>query len=357
MNDDFHVERVFSIKEKYQKELMSKANVVGVGVGYRQQGGIYTDEVALVVFVRTKLPMQQLAYEDVVPSQLDGYGVDVLEVGDVRPFNDRTIVWRPAPGGVSIGHYLITAGTFGSVVRDRNTHELLILSNNHVLANSNYGDVGDSILQPGPYDGGSTMYHVIAHLARFVPIEFSITLPTCNLSKAYVAVGNFIARLLGSSHRFDVIKQQEVVNYVDAAVAYPTDDDIVSDEILEIGTVLGAIPAELGMSVHKSGRTTGYTSGFITALHADIAVNYGEGRTAMFSDQILTGPISMPGDSGSLLVAKDEPYAVGLLFAGSDDITVYNPIQYVISALEIYFGSDDLELFADAFECAGANEV
>jgi len=66
-----------------------------------------------------------------------------------------------------------------------------------------------------------------------------------------------------------------------------------------------------------------------------VTVRYGAGRTALFEGQIVTGNMSSPGDSGSLLVEAAGPRAVGLLFAGSDRSTVFNPIQDVLSALDI----------------------
>jgi hypothetical protein len=64
-------------------------------------------------------------------------------------------------------------------------------------------------------------------------------------------------------------------------------------------------------------------------------VSYGTNRTAQFDGQIITGPMSQGGDSGSLLVADDLRAAVGLLFAGSSQSTIHNPIQAVLDALEV----------------------
>ena len=72
------------VKRAYQAELMAKANVVGVGVGYRQVGGERTETVALVVMVSRKLPAAQLAPQDVLPNEIEGVPVDVQEVGEVR---------------------------------------------------------------------------------------------------------------------------------------------------------------------------------------------------------------------------------------------------------------------------------
>ncbi len=78
------LEKVKAVKRAYEKELMAKANVVGVGVGLREKGGVRTKSVALVVMVSQKLPRSQLAAKDVIPSQIEGVPVDVQEVGEIR---------------------------------------------------------------------------------------------------------------------------------------------------------------------------------------------------------------------------------------------------------------------------------
>jgi hypothetical protein len=85
--------------------------------------------------------------------------------------------------------------------------------------------------------------------------------------------------------------------------------------------------------VRKSGRTTELTTGQIHVLETTVNIQYGD-QTARFEGQIVTGPMSEPGDSGSLLVASDALLAVGLLFAGSEQATIYNPIQDVLDELE-----------------------
>lgn len=79
-------EKIAAVKRARQAELLRKANVVGVGVGYRRQRGQQTDTVALVVMVSRKLPREQLAPEDLLPRELDGVPVDVQEVGELRAF-------------------------------------------------------------------------------------------------------------------------------------------------------------------------------------------------------------------------------------------------------------------------------
>jgi hypothetical protein len=305
-------------------------------MGFKESHGVRTSELCLVTLVRQKVPVEGLPPGALVPKELGGVRTDVVEVGDLRAQQARTDRWRPAPGGVSIGHYKITAGTLGSVVRDATTGARLILSNNHVLANSNDSAPGDAIIQPGAADGGQTSADTIAHLERFCPITFSVEPGNCNIAGSYAAIGNAIAALLGSTHRVKAIQARPMaVNLADAAVARPINDADVLDEILEIGVVTGTLPATLGMPLRKSGRTTGLTTGSVTVLDATVNVSYGPGKVATFENQIVAGPMSQGGDSGSLVVAGDVLKAVGLLFAGSDQSTIINPIQAVLDCLSI----------------------
>ncbi len=76
-------EKVRAIKRTHEAELLARSNVVGVGVGLRQQGGDYTGQVALIVMVRQKVPIEELAPKDVIPDEIDGVAVDVQEVGEI----------------------------------------------------------------------------------------------------------------------------------------------------------------------------------------------------------------------------------------------------------------------------------
>jgi hypothetical protein len=330
------IQSVSLAQAKHTPVLMAKTNVVGVGRGFKVVQGRNTNQMCVVVLVRRKVPQAALETLAVIPKSLDGVETDVIEVGELVAQPTRTERWRPAPPGVSIGHYQITAGTFGVVVRDRATGNPLILSNNHVLANSNDGQIGDAILQPGVADGGQEATDTIAHLTRFSPLQFAVAPASCSIAKAVAWLGNSLARGLGSKHRLQAYyTDPEASNAVDAAVAAPVDPASVTPEILEIGAVAGTRAAELGMSVRKSGRTTGFTMGQISVLDATVTVGYGTGKKARFDGQIISSPMSQPGDSGSLLVVGDSMQAVGLLFAGSDQATIFNPIDKVLEALQV----------------------
>lgn len=301
------------------------SNVVGTGLGVKWKDGEPTGKPALLVLVTQKVSKDELPDDDVVPAQIDGLQTDVLAIG--QPFAGQaepaevTIELlarksRPATGGFSVGHKAITAGTIGTCVYDRVgtpgnptgvPSKYYILSNNHVLANSNNASPGDAVLQPGPYDGGTDPGDRIANLNRFVPITFYPPVPLL-------------------FHR----------NLVDAAVAEGAFHDL-SREIHWIGYLRGWLPRNqigVGMVIQKTGRTTNYSTGRITAVNATVDVNYGNGRIARFRDQIITSAMSAGGDSGSIVANRDN-HAVGLLFAGSSIATIVNQIQHVRSLLRI----------------------
>lgn len=324
----------------HSTQLLSLPNVVGVGIGYKETDGeLIEGEQVIVAMVERKLPLAALGFGQIIPSTIGGVPTDVIQVGRIKALKAPTEKFRPSPGGVSIGHYRITAGTFGCVVKDRSSGQRFILSNNHVLADSNEGVVGDSILQPGPYDGGKEPGDKIGVLAKYIRIDFGEDEALCPYAERFVQLSNFIARVIGSKHRVRAYQADpQAVNYVDAALALPTNDGDILDVIWGINVVPdGVVAPELGMRLWKFGRTTKLTRDYIRLINAVIQVGYGGNKVATFHDQLVAGPMSAGGDSGSLVLQEDTSKAVGLLFAGSDQTTILNPIQAVLDALSVTF--------------------
>lgn len=316
----------------YRGQLLDRANVVAAGVGYKISGGQKTSTLSIVCSVSKKVAASQLSSRDLVPASLEGTPTDVIETGVIRALQSPTEKHRPAPGGVSIGHRDITAGTLGCLVKKDGRP--VILSNNHVLANSNAAEIGDPILQPGPYDGGRFPEDHIADLEHFIPINIGGLPSECPIATGTASFLNSIARLFGSGVQLQAIEQQPAENLVDAAIARPLNPDDVKDEILNIGVPQGVVEAELGMAIRKSGRTTGFTTGEIQQVDVTVNVQYGQGRIATFTDQLMAGAMSQGGDSGSA-VLDEHNNLVGLLFAGSDTSTILNRIQNVFSELGV----------------------
>lgn len=335
---DKHYKRIIS---RYVYDLFSLNHVVGVGYGPREKRGKRLEQEAIVVMVDKKVPKNRLDKKDIVPTAVEEYGTDVIEVGDLQLHDVRIEKMRPAKPGVSIGHYKVSAGTLGAIVKDKNTEAPLILSNNHVLANITNGHdgrarIGDPVLQPGAHDSGNLPNDLIGRLERFIPVESnSGTEPTCPVAISLERLVNSFLHLLRTDYDFKLYKKG-IKNRVDCAVARPVDDKDIDASIIDVGTVKGTKSPEPGLKVKKSGRTSGITEGKIRVIDATVEIKMSQTETAIFTDQFVTEPISKPGDSGSLVLDNDNR-AVGLLFAGSAEATVCNWINNVLEALKIKF--------------------
>jgi hypothetical protein len=322
-------------KRASEQDLAARPNAVAVGIGYKISGGQSTGELAVIVSVKRKLPTAQLSSAEMVPKTLNGVKTDVVETGEIVAFQNPRGKLRPARPGISIGHLQVTAGTFGCLVRKNGLP--FILSNNHVLANSNNARVGDPVWQPGQADGG-TSADQIGTLEAFIPMAFDGQTPPPTPPPP----GNGCSPLASILSMFGsapapaalaVAQNTPGNNKVDCALARPMSASDVTPDILNIGVPAGVRGAELGMQLQKSGRTTGYTTGSIQQVDVTVTVNYG-GPTATFTGQLLAGAMSQGGDSGSAVLDMQRN-VVGLLFAGSSNTTIMNPIQLVLEALGV----------------------
>jgi hypothetical protein len=300
--------------------------ITGRWTGYRYTAGRNTGEVTQVVAVDEKLPPEEVPEDELLPPH-----VDVVEATFTA--YALTSFQRPCPPGYSIGHIDITAGTLGAwVERDG---QQLALSNNHVLANSNAGRVGDTIVQPGRADDPQSPRFGVLH--DFTPIVFQDKKKLAGLWwRLWKGIGNTGARAVGCTFRLVVV--QQAANLVDAALCLPDDPSHVEREFPEWGLPKGARTLLLGDNVKKVGRTTEHTFGVVEGVGATISVQYGAGQIAEFEDQVIIrgdGEFSAPGDSGSAILTDEDMAVGGLLFAGGNGITVANRFENVQALLGV----------------------
>lgn len=285
-------------------------NVVGVGIGEKEIGGVLTGKLVVKVLVKEKKSERKISAEVLVPQSIGGVATDVEETGEIHAhmFTARR---RPMPCGISIGNCLRPmAGTAGCLVTRSN--QLFILSNNHVIALVNTSPLNTGIPQPGILDGGTCPQDIIARLTQFAPINFA----------------------------------PGTTNLVDAAIAR-TSPNLVDRRILRLGGVLqpiapGVILPAINMQVQKSGRTTQYRRGIIDLVNTTVDVSYAPlGGVARFVRQFRVrgtgGIFSDRGDSGSLVTSFPQNRPVGLLFAGnaSTNSTFCNPIGTVLTTFGV----------------------
>ncbi|MPQ44109.1 trypsin-like serine protease [Clostridium tarantellae] len=292
---------IANIAEKDYMFFMNKENVIGVGVGEKIIEDKNTKDLCLTVFVKEKIPLKELHPNNIVPKKYLGIKTDVIEMGVIKALGLQSRV-RPFKFGYSISPANIRiAGTAGCLVYDDKNY--YILSNNHVMAELNSLPINTPIIQPGLIDGGNSEKDIIAYLSKFV----AINLPK-NSSKM-------------------------PLNHVDCAIAKITSEVHYNSYVETIGFPKGISIADMGEPIKKSGRTTGYVKGKIITTNTTILVGYNN-TEALFKDQIITTPISAPGDSGSALL-NNSNYVVGLVFAGGYNFSVANPIEKVLSYLNV----------------------
>lgn len=285
-NDDFIDPYVKTIKRRHRYELLLKRYVQGIGLGTKRTKGIDTGVPCIIVYVYPKLPERNLMKSEKIPPIIDDVFTDVIEMEPSKPKvrtttksvdPRRTKRRRPAPGGVSVGHYQLKgAGTLGCWRKHPKTGEPLLESCWHILTNYGKAQKGDPILQPAIIDGGTVKNDTIAYLYSWIDVH--MLGPNLGETKSNL------------KYLIDTGKKLPI-NHVDIAWAKPVSDDVVSYEILDLG-----IPKEtnssqnlqakgIGTRVIKSGRTTGVTSGRISTVDVDIFIGYPTG-VALFLDVI-----------------------------------------------------------------------
>jgi hypothetical protein len=80
-----HEARVAEVQQRHEAELLRYPNVISVATGIRTRSGKPTGEPCLVVYVECKLPRKRLAAKDLLPSDIEGIPVDVVETGPLTP--------------------------------------------------------------------------------------------------------------------------------------------------------------------------------------------------------------------------------------------------------------------------------
>lgn len=308
------VEEVVEIKQSVEKKIMAMKGVTGIDVGYKYTNGRRTSEVSIRVHVAKKT--KTVAKGDAIPKEIDGVATDVIqdvfEPQWLKVKEDEVIAfadvasYSPLIGGISIGPDRVIGGyvyvgTLGAPVIDKTNSKTVMLSNFHVMCVDTHWAVGDIMDQPGRVDGGTI------------------------------------------ANRVGTLKRSSLSGHVDGAISAIDAGKTTKCQIKDIGDIKGTASAVLNAPVRKRGRTTLLTYGFVDAINATLNVDYGPGLgVKTFTNQIGIRPdvshnpmFSDHGDSGSVVVDANNK-VVGLLFAGnSSGYTYINPINFVLSELNI----------------------
>jgi len=230
-------------------------------------------------------------------------------------------------------------GTLGALVEDQQGTQF-ILSNNHVLAESDQGHVGDTIDQPGLIDGACTplnrpgsVVNPVGTLKYVVPLASRETNVDAALAEAAPGAVDPSGAILG--------------------LGTAGLDGQLSAAPPMAGTGEKLTASNLDMEVVKSGRTTGLTCSYIDAVALTVKIDYYKdcAETEPYTTKTFTNQIGISGshftdsgDSGALVLDAGNSQAIGLYFAGGTDgdghgLSVANPIGDVLHELGAEAGS------------------
>jgi hypothetical protein len=289
--------------------------VRGVDYGFAFEDGKRTDRHSIRFHMNRKRGLSRLPSDQKLPNTIEGLEVDVLEIGYSPHAGSARAAQETMQPGISIGNVKQrTTGTLAAIVRDLATQDRYLLSNWHVLCGGPEASVGDAISQPGPLDLGNNPAKEVARLERWLRLS----------------------------------------EQIDAAIARLVDGVEWSEELFGTTvTPVDVVSPALGMSVVKSGAVSGISRAMVDGISGSYRIdysNFGDGPEWMEGFRLIpdaaapASALSLEGDSGSLWVEQSTGNAVGLHFAGEDDLSPLNdyalahPIKEVFARLNLALG-------------------
>lgn len=283
----------------------------GVDFGWGYKNGLRKRRLCVRFHVENKRLDVDLPVQERLPKEVAGIPTDVVVASYDLHGTPRQAV-DPMQPGVSIGNLdRGSSGTLGGFATDNATQARGVISNWHVFCANRYAKVGDTICQPSPFHAGSQIARKVASLDRWLDL----------------AVG------------------------YDAALAMLDPATQIDDGIFKLGLkIVGTEKPKLGLRLVKCGATSEVTSAVIDGIDGAYPVDYsllGDEKRWMDGFRLVRengqGPdeVSLRGDSGALWVNPLTNKAVGLHFAGEDEVgplaeyALAHPIERVLDLLGI----------------------
>jgi len=307
------------------KDLLKKRNVIG----------FCNQENKVTVFVTKKLSMAKInkeienpespwEKEDVVPKKLRPSFLEreketeVIEIGEVKAFIDSN-TYRPVKGGMEIGPQGMNwSGTAGAVIKFKKYKDLPLLGQ------------------------WNSLCEILRYFGLKVEDKFGL-ITNSHVVHWDVTKAQDPQIIVQPSRTKDVIGKSVYTekmnkkgrNEYDVAIIELDDKISFLTEIINIGNLKGFKDGVKGEKVQKYGRTTKLMEGELLYKNVQINVNYGDWLLLSMVGLDMYSKISAPGDSGSLIVSKEDNKAVSLLFAGNNTTTFGIPICKIIDKLKI----------------------
>lgn len=322
-----------------RERFMTIEGVEGVGFGYKETGGKFTDNVALIIFVRNKKPEGEIPADLRIPPRFEGYRTDVRVVPEVEPaLCDNSSVYDTIQGGIQIASRHSAAvptsmevGTLGCIVRkrgDSSRENVYLLSNKHVLY-ANGAEENDYVYQPdvtgqslGPIQGAPLHEEVSGTVPDTIPGS-TVTLSFyLDCALALIVIDS---RCFGSTCTQDTTRYASSIVDLEVGGMNSLSDvrSVVADP--NIVRLPGLAPTPATPRVFKVGRTTGKTAGIVRAVNgvSHIGTTYQHNIIEIEYDTQSDPPTHLNckghaafaelGDSGSVVV-DEARRVIGLVY-------------------------------------------
>lgn len=323
--------------------LSAISGVLAVGIGLKESGRKFTEEISYRVYVPVKKDLAELKPEEIIPALIDGIPTDVLTPYSV--LNDSGVcgeermtlgLKRPLVAGIAVSGDSDSYGTLGWFGKLDDGTDVLLTSK-HVL----YDDTNQTDRR-----------------------KLKTAQPRLAGSATALCAGSGNDNVIGES----VIGIRDIHpssdTSVDCAIARINPEfaqDIVlritNDSTREVLSVRGTASAVIGDSVRKIGARSGFTRGSVihigdiavsaTSDSEETAVAVRQGQLLIIPDpsesyRVMEGGICKPaftnsGDSGAVILNRDDRIIAlnwgGDRTTGNVGITVACKIQNVLDKL------------------------
>ena len=312
MSSDLRAQLV-DLQRRHVDWLLDHPDVTAVDINHKTVGGEQTDQLSLVIWVKNKLPEEEVSKNRRLPREIEGFQTDVVE-GEIELVNGNCVC-RPSLGDLRGGHCIkiknsnSEVGTLGYfTVRTSNASDIGILSTCHVT-----GQMGNRIASRHSKltgNGGTGTAPSVQYYAA------EVTVAQCN----------------------DMVDASHSTLCTDAPTFMLTDGTVVA----------GTDTASVGDSVRFCGCASGCTeSGTIMSIDFCATVECTGCTSGNFDrcNQILFTPAPQDCDSGSLLINPDTNFAIGLVYAAANSTHgLATPIANVLTALDVNLAGVPLRL-------------
>jgi len=333
-------ETVYRVKQAATPRLLAIPNVVAVGIGPKIVGGQAVGQPAIKVFIRRKLPADQVPADELIPPMIDGVPTDVEVGGEPVP----VAVPVDQPGAIGV----LDVRTRPSVASTKLRPDLATYRTPGLIGGAQltsvgsqaHGTLGCLLWDPANHDVGYALTNMhVVQAPDLSPVTKDVSKVgqpdgvDCSKKCCNDVIGTFAGGGRGADRDEALVKLSPGLKW--------------QAQIKDIGLVAGTdtldqtkdqVHGGMKYPVAKRGRTTGVTGGWINAVDA----------TSHETDNLLIiapnpnpdasgGEITffdIEGDSGSAVVNKDNK-VVGLLYARDDQGNGYAyHIDHVLARLK-----------------------